>query len=128
MKTNSEKIKEFHQKFNHPCPTIPTFPDQNLLNLRVELIREEFEELKESALKNDFVGIADALGDLLVVTYGAAIAFGLPIDKIFEEIHSSNMSKLGADGLPIYRDDGKILKGPNYRAPNLMEIIYGGNR
>ena len=102
-------------------PSLPTF---DVAKLRTELIREEYTELIDAINKMDIVEIGDALTDLLYVTYGAGHAIGINLDKCFEEVHNSNMSKLGEDGKPIYREDGKVLKGPNYWKPNLKKVMY----
>jgi predicted HAD superfamily Cof-like phosphohydrolase len=102
----------------------PEFPDESTQQLRIELIEEELDELKEAIEAKNIVAVADALTDILYVTYGAGHAFGLDLDRCFAEVQRSNMSKLGADGKPIYREDGKVLKGPDYSEPNLYEILF----
>jgi len=99
----------------------PTLPNLDLAAFRVDLIQEELNELRDAILDEDIVEIADALTDLLYVVYGAGHAFGVNLDSCYSEVHRSNMSKLGEDGKPIYREDGKVLKGPNYSAPSLKE-------
>lgn len=121
--TNFRKVEEFHKTFGHEIEESPSWPTPEVLDLRVDLIEEELEELKEGLSHGSFVEVADALTDLLYVIYGMGHTFGIDLDSCFEEVHSSNMSKLGADGKPIYREDGKVLKGPNYRKPNLEKII-----
>ena len=101
----------------------PTLPNDDLAELRVDLIQEEVDELQEALAAKDIVEIADALTDILYVTYGAGHAFGIDLDTCFTEVHRSNMSKLGIDGKPIYREDGKVLKGPNYAPPELEDLI-----
>ena len=101
----------------------PTLRDQDTQDLRIDLIQEELDELALGIDNNDIVEVADALTDLLYVVYGAGHAFGIDLDECFTEVHESNMSKLGEDGRPIYREDGKVLKGPNYFVPNLEEIL-----
>lgn len=108
--------------FGQEVNNVPTFPNQGIQNLRLSLIKEEFEELVEAVYYQDMVEIADALTDLLYVIYGAGHSFGINLDKCFEEVHDSNMSKL-EDGKPLYREDGKILKGKYYFKPNLEKII-----
>ena len=100
-----------------------TFPNEKITSLRYELIKEELTELKEAIEKRDLKEVADALTDILYVTYGAGHAFGINLDKCFEEVQNSNMSKLGQDGKPIYNEKGKVLKGPNYFKPDLTKFI-----
>lgn len=119
--TNFEKVAEFMNAFGQDVETRPGWT--SVSELRYELIREELEELREALDGRDIIGVADALTDLLYVVYGAGHSFGIQLDKCFEEIHSSNMSKLGEDGKPIYRKDGKVLKGPNYRQPDLRKVL-----
>ena len=109
--------------FGQDVKTKPEIPDAETTNLRLELIAEELNELYDAMEQKDIVGIADALTDILYVTYGAGHAFGINLDKCFTEVQRSNMSKLGADGKPIYRDDGKVMKGPNYSEPDLQSIL-----
>ena len=124
---NKQKlVKEFHTKFAHPAPNkLQHIPYQRAL-LRYKLIQEETEELYEALMNRDQVETLDALCDILYVTYGAAVECGFSVDQInkaFNEVHSSNMSKLGEDGKPIYNKDGKVLKGKNYFKPNLKQFI-----
>lgn len=121
--TNNEKVKEFMQKFGQTVRTKPEFPDNDTVHLRVDLIEEELKELAEAIAERNIVEVADALTDILYVVYGAGHTFGIDLDKTFAEVHRSNMSKLGEDGKPIYREDGKILKGPNYTPPDLTFIL-----
>ncbi len=100
-----------------------SFPDEKITSLRYDLIKEELGELKEAIDKKDLKEVADALTDILYVTYGAGHAFGIDLDKCFEEVQNSNMSKLGPDGKPIYNDKGKVMKGPNYFKPNLEKFV-----
>ena len=123
--TNFELAGDFMSAFGQEVLTEPTLPEQNLAKLRLELIREEVEELNVGIEGMDIVEIADALTDILYVVYGAGHAFGIDLDECYQEVHRSNMSKLGADGKPIYREDGKILKGPDYFHPNLKDILDG---
>jgi len=119
--SNFEKVADFMNAFGQDVETRPGWT--SVSELRYELIREELEELREALDGKDIVGVADALTDLLYVVYGAGHSFGIPLDKCFEEVHNSNMSKLGEDGRPIYRGDGKVLKGPNYWQPDLKKVL-----
>jgi predicted HAD superfamily Cof-like phosphohydrolase len=101
----------------------PIIPDRAITELRLALIEEEVDELREALRKNDLVEVADALTDILYVVYGAGLSFGIDLDACFLEVHESNMSKLGADGKPIYRSDGKVLKGLNYFRPELATVL-----
>ena len=121
--TNFEKVKEFMATFGQEVKNIAEFPDDKIIELRKKLIDEEFNELKEAINENNIVEVADALTDILVVTYGAGVAFGIDLDKCFEEVHRSNMSKLSEDGKPIYNEFGKVMKGPNYFKPDLSKFI-----
>ena len=123
--SNFELAGDFMTAFGQEVLTEPTLPSAHLAKLRLELIREEFEELTVATNAMDIVEIADALTDILYVVYGAGHAFGIDLDECYQEVHRSNMSKLGADGKPIYREDGKILKGPDYFHPNLKDILDG---
>lgn len=131
MKTNFELVKEFHAAFNkEPDPTTPTQLPLEKESLRLKLIQEEKNELFAEFYKAppngvDLANMAKELADLLYVVYGTAAAYGIPIDDVYREVHKSNMSKLGEDGKPIYREDGKVLKGPNYKAPDIESIIKG---
>lgn len=120
-----ERVKEFHEKFGHPAPKFPVLICDERASLRVALIDEELNELRDAIAAEDIVAIADALGDLDYVVNGAAIEYGIDLPKITAEIHDSNMTKLGPDGNPIYREDGKILKGADYRPPNLEPLLRG---
>jgi len=121
--TNFESVKEFMETFGQEVRTKPEVPDSEIVNLRIELIAEELEELWDACKDKDIIGIADALTDILYVTYGAGHAFGVDLDKCFAEVQRSNMSKLGEDGKPIYREDGKVMKGPNYSEPDLKSTL-----
>ena len=125
LKTNFEKVKEFMEVFGQKVESKPDWPDGDTMELRIDLIEEELGELRNAIIDGDgtLVDVADALSDLLYVVYGAGHSFGIDLDKCFEEVHSSNMSKLGEDGKPIYREDGKVLKGKNFREPNLNKIL-----
>ena len=121
--SNFSKVFQFMYSFGQETLSRPTLPDVNLAELRLDLIQEEVDELATAFINQDIVEIADALTDILYVTYGAGHAFGLDLDECFEEVHQSNMSKLGIDGKPIYRQDGKVLKGRGYTPPQLAKII-----
>lgn len=122
--TNYEKVKEFMLTYGQNVNENPTMIDYETAKLRLNLIYEEYLELEEAILdEKNLVSVADALTDILYVTYGAGLAFGIDLDKCFKEVHRSNMSKLGSDGKPIYREDGKVLKGPNYTPPDLKPFI-----
>jgi len=125
MKTNFAKVKEFMETFGQEVKSEPMFPSNDVQQLRLALIQEELSELQQAVYAEDMVEIADALTDLLYIVYGTGHAYGIDLDKCFEEVHASNMSKLGEDGKPIYREDGKVLKGPNFFEPNLEKILYG---
>ena len=121
--TNFEMVKKFMQTFGQEVRTKASFPDTKKINLRVDLISEELTELKEAVDKKDIKEVADALTDILYVTYGAGHAFGIDLDKCFTEVQKSNMSKLGSDGKPIYNEQGKVMKGPGYFKPNLNKFV-----
>ncbi len=121
--SNFESVKIFMKTFGQEVKKKAEFPSDKITSLRYELIREELSELKEAIDKKDIKEIADALTDILYVTYGAGHAFGIDLDKCFEEVQNSNMSKLGKDGKPIYNDKGKVMKGPNYFKPNLNKFV-----
>ena len=121
--TNFESVRKFMEKFNQEIKQKADFPNEKITSLRYELIKEELDELKESIEKKDIKEVADALTDILYVTYGAGHAFGINLDKCFEEVQNSNMSKLGSDGKPIYNEKGKVMKGPNYFKPNLNKFV-----
>ena len=121
--SNFDKVEDFMLTYGQEVLYTPTLPSKEVQDLRVELIEEELQELKDAIADGDLVEIADALTDILYVTYGAGHSFGVPLDICFAEVQRSNMSKLGADGQPIYRDDGKILKGPNYSEPDIKSCL-----
>ena len=121
--TNFEKVKKFMTTFGQEVKNNPEFPNDKIVELRKKLIDEEFNELKDAISDNDIVEVADALTDILVVTYGAGAAFGIDLDKCFEEVQNSNMSKLDENGKPIYNDSGKVMKGPNYFKPDLSRFV-----
>ena len=124
--TNFEKVQEFMDAFGQEVVTKPDWPKAKTMELRMDLIEEEVEEFNHACCDatGSLVDIADALADILYVVYGAGHAFGIDLDKCFSEVHRSNMSKLGEDGKPIYRDDGKVLKGENFTEPNLESVLY----
>ena len=121
--SNFNKVKTFMNTYGQEVKERATFPDNKIVQLRIDLIEEELNELKEAVKNNDIVEVADALTDILYVTYGAGHSFGVDLDKCFDEVQRSNMSKLGVDGKPIYNEFGKVMKGPDYFAPNLKKII-----
>jgi len=121
--SNFELVGDFMEAFGQRVELEPTWPSFDTRELRLDLISEEFGELGDAIENRDMVQIADALTDLLYVIYGAGHAFGIDLDECFQEVHSSNMSKLGEDGRPIYREDGKVLKGPNFFEPDLGGIL-----
>ena len=121
--TNFELVGDFMEAFGQDVQLEPTWPDFNTRELRLELIAEELDELSDAVADRDMIQIADALTDLLYVVYGAGHTFGIDLDECFQEVHSSNMSKLGDDGRPIHREDGKVMKGPNYFEPDLENIL-----
>ena len=121
--TNFENVKKFMQIFGQEVRSKASFPNDKIINLRLDLIREELLELEEAIKKKDIKEVADALTDILYVTYGAGHAFGINLDKCFEEVQNSNMSKLGPDGKPIYNENGKVMKGPDYFKPNLNKFV-----
>jgi predicted HAD superfamily Cof-like phosphohydrolase len=121
--SNFEKVKKFMQTFGQDVKIKPSFPNDKIVNLRSSLIEEELTELKEAVKNKDITEVADALTDILYVTYGAGHAYGINLDKCFDEVQNSNMSKLGEDGKPIYNESGKVMKGPNYFKPNLKKFL-----
>ena len=121
--TNFESVKMFMETFGQEIKEKAGFPDHKIVSLRYDLIREELDELKDAISNKDLKEVADALTDILYVTYGAGHAFGINLDKCFEEVQNSNMSKLGEDGKPIYNDKGKVMKGPNYFKPDLNKFV-----
>ena len=121
--SNFESVKTFMKTFGQEVKEKAGFPSDKITSLRYELINEELEELKEAINNKDIKEVADALTDILYVTYGAGHAFGINLDKCFKEVQNSNMSKLGNDGKPIYNDKGKVMKGPNYFKPNLNKFV-----
>ena len=121
--SNFESVKKFMQTFGQEVRKKAGFPDDKITSLRYDLIEEELGELKEAIDSKNIKEVADALTDILYVTYGAGHAFGIDLNKCFEEVQNSNMSKLGPDGQPIYNDKGKVMKGPNYFKPDLTKFV-----
>ena len=121
--SNFEKVKIFMKTFGQEVKERACFPSTQTTELRYDLIREELAEFKEAIENNDIKEVADALTDILYVTYGAGHAFGIDLDKCFKEVQDSNMSKLGLDGKPIYNEKGKVMKGPNYFKPDLNKFV-----
>ena len=121
--SNFSKVGIFMKTFGQDVKNKPSFSSDKINQLRISLIKEELDELKEAMDSKNLLEVADALTDLLYVTYGAGHAFGIDLDKCFEEVQNSNMSKLGDDGKPIYNEFGKVMKGPNYFKPNLIKYI-----
>ena len=121
--SNFEDVKKFMKTFGQIIRTKPQFPDEKTIQLRFDLIKEEINELEDAIKTKNLTEVADALTDILYVTYGARCAYGIDLDKCFKEVQRANMSKLGNDGKPIFNDKGKVMKGPNYSAPNLKQFI-----
>ena len=121
--SNFEKVKTFMTTYGQEVKESASFPDENITKLRLKLIKEELEELEQALNDKNLLEVADALTDILYVTYGAGHSFGINLDACFEEVQRSNMSKLGEDGKPIYNEYGKVMKGPNFSKPNLKQFI-----
>ena len=121
--TNFERVRKFMKTFGQEIKEKAQFPNEKVTSLRHDLIKEELDELKEAMDNNDIKEVADALTDILYVTYGAGHAFGIDLDKCFNEVQESNMSKLGENNTPIYNENGKVMKGPNYFKPNLNQFL-----
>ena len=121
--SNFQSVKKFMQTFGQEIKDKTEFPNENIVRLRYDLIKEELEELNQAIKDKDMKEVADALTDILYVTYGAGHAFGINLDECFEEVQKSNMSKLGADDKPIYNENGKVMKGPNYFKPDLNKFL-----
>ena len=121
--SNFESVGDFMEAFGQEVLEAPTVPDFNLSQLRIDLIEEEVQELRDGIDKGSMLEIADALTDILYVVYGAGHAFGIDLDECFFEVHRSNMTKLGPDGRPLYREDGKVMKGPHYSEPDLTPYV-----
>ena len=121
--SNFNKVGTFMKTFGQEVKTKPSFSSDKINKLRIDLIKEELDELQEAMKNNDLLEVADALTDILYVTYGAGHAFGIDLDKCFDEVQNSNMSKLGENGKPIYNDSGKVMKGPKYFKPDLSKFV-----
>ena len=121
--SNFERVKKFMETFGQEIKEKASFPNDKITSLRYELIKEELDEFKEAIDKRDIKEVADALTDILYVTYGAGHAFGRDLDKCFDEVQNSNMSKLDENGKPIYNESGKVMKGPNYFKPDLSKFV-----
>ena len=121
--SNFNKVGIFMKTFGQEVKTKPSFSSNKINKLRIDLIKEELDELEEAMKNNDLLEVADALTDILYVTYGAGHAFGIDLDKCFDEVQNSNMSKLGENGDPIYSESGKVMKGPNYFKPDLTKFV-----
>ena len=120
--SNFNKVGTFMKTFGQEVKMKPSFSSEKINKLRIDLIKEELDELQEAMKNSDLLEVADALTDILYVTYGAGHAFGIDLDKCFDEVQNSNMSKLGENGEPIYNESGKVMKGPNYFKPNLSKF------
>ena len=121
--SNFNKVGTFMKTFGQEVKTKPSFSSDKINKLRIDLIKEELDELQDAMKNNDLLEVADALTDILYVTYGAGHAFGIDLDKCFDEVQNSNMSKLGKNGEPIYNESGKVMKGPNYFKPDLSKFV-----
>ena len=121
--SNFEDVRTFMETFGQMVRTKPQFPDEDTMQLRYDLIKEELNELEQAMKTKNLKEIADALTDILYVTYGAGYAYGINLDKCFKEVQRANMSKLGNDGKPIYNEKGKVMKGPNYSEPKLKQFV-----
>ena len=121
--SNFKDVKVFMEKFGQMVRTKPQFPDNKTMQLRLDLIKEELSELEEAMKTKNLKEVADALTDILYVTYGAGYAYGIDLDQCFKEVQRANMSKLDEDGKPIYNDQGKVMKGPNYTKPDLSKYV-----
>ena len=121
--SNFNKVGTFMKTFGQEVKTKPSFSSDKINKLRIDLIKEELDELQEAMGNNDLIEVADALTDILYVTYGAGHAFGINLDKCFDEVQNSNMSKLGENGEPIFNESGKVMKGPNYFKPDLSKFV-----
>ena len=121
--SNFNKVKDFMSIYGQEIKNNAEFPDKKIIELRLKLIQEELNEFQEAIKNKDIIEVADALTDILYVTYGAGHSFGINLDKCFDEVQRSNMSKLGEDGKPIYNEFGKVMKGPNYSKPDLKQFL-----
>ena len=121
--SNFDDVKNFMNIYGQEVKNNPSFPSEKIVKLRYDLIKEELDELSVAIRDKDIVEVADALTDLLYVVYGAGHSFGINLDKCFSEVQRSNMSKLNKDGKPIYNENGKVMKGPNYSKPNLKQLL-----
>ena len=121
--SNFQSVKKFMQTFDQEVKNKAEFPNEKVVKLRVDLIKEELDELGQAIKDKDIKEVADALTDILYVTYGAGHAFGIDLDKCFEEVQQSNMSKIGMNGKPIYNENGKVMKGPKYSKPDLYKLL-----
>ena len=121
--SNFNKVGTFMKTFGQEVKSKPSFSSDKINKLRIDLIKEELDELQEAMKNKDLLEVADALTDILYVTYGAGHAFGIDLDKCFDEVQNSNMSKLGENGEPIYNESGKVMKGPNYFKPDLSKFV-----
>ena len=121
--SNFDDVKYFMEIYGQEVKTKSSFPNKKIIQLRYDLIKEELDELRQAIKEKDIIEVADALTDLLYVVYGAGHAFGIDLDKCFAEVQRSNLSKLDIDGKPIYNENGKVMKGPNYSKPNLKQFL-----
>ena len=121
--SNFKEVKKFMKKFGQRVIETPQFPDEKTMNLRFDLIKEEINELEQAMKTKNLQEVADALTDILYVTYGAGCAYGIDLDKCFKEVQRANMSKLDVNGKPIFNEKGKVMKGPNYTPPNLKQFV-----
>ena len=121
--SNFNKVGTFMKTFGQEVKAKPSFSTDKINKLRIDLIKEELQELTEAMNNNDLLEVADALTDILYVTYGAGHAFGIDLDRCFDEVQNSNMSKLGENGKPIYNESGKVMKGPSYFKPDLSKFV-----
>ena len=121
--SNFDDVKDFMQTYGQEVKTKSSFPNEKIVQLRYDLIKEELDEFSLAIKEKDIIEVADALTDLLYVVYGAGHAFGIDLDKCFAEVQRSNLSKLDIDGKPIYNESGKVMKGPNYSKPNLKQFL-----